>query len=370
MKITAIQCTTLQVPLGVVGQPWRDAFPDGIDALLVQLHTDEGLSGVSIPQLDTSVQAIPFLIQRYLRGMLIGVDPRDPPWLWDQMLKTSRAVDWRNMLLPALAAVDIALWDLMGKAAGIPLFRLLGAYRNRVPVYASWGRGLTPAEELVSCYRPRIAEQGFRAIKFAVGELPIEEDVQKLREIRRALGDEIEIHVDAQARWHPRYAADYIARMAPYHIAWIEEPVSPYDVEAQIRLARMAAVPIATGENQASIAEFRDLISSGAIAYIQPDPVRIGGITPCRSIMALAEAWDVPFAPHCNCEVSMHLVAAAVTGHVVEYLGLQEVILHQVFTDFPRVTEGHLTLPEKPGLGLMVNADGVAAYARDTMIIK
>jgi L-alanine-DL-glutamate epimerase-like enolase superfamily enzyme len=239
-----------------------------------------------------------------------------------------------------------------------------------VPVYASWGRGLTPADELLACYRQRIRDQGFRAVKFAIGELPIGEDVQRLKDLREGLGHDIGIHIDAQARWHPRCAAEYIARLAPYQIEWVEEPISPYDVDAQIRLAGSVDVPLATGENQATVTEFRDLISSGAISYIQPDPLRIGGITPCHTVMSLAEAWDVPFAPHCNIEVSMHLVAAAGTGHMVEYLGLAEVVLDQVFIDFPRVAEGHLSLPEKPGLGLTVNRESVANHKVAETIIQ
>jgi L-alanine-DL-glutamate epimerase-like enolase superfamily enzyme len=360
----------MRLPLGEVGQPWRDGFPSGVDAVLVEVETDQGLSGISIPHLDASVRAIPLLLEKYLRDILIGADPHRPPKLWQQMLTAQRAVDWRNMLLPAIAAVDIALWDLVGKAAGLPLFQLLGAYRGQVPVYASWGLGRTPTEELLDCYRQRITDQGFRAIKFAIGELPIAEDVQKLVEIREALGDDISIHIDAQARWHPRYAPDYAARLAPYHITWLEEPISPYDIEAQLHLADVLSVPMATGENQAAITEFRDLICSGDVAFIQPDPLRVGGITPCRTIMSLAEAWGIPFAPHCNIEVSMHLVAAAATGYVVEYLGLAEVVLNHVFVDFPVVVEGVLTLPQKPGLGLSLNWDNIATNAVDQIVIE
>ncbi len=361
VKIRDITTLPLRFPLGKVGQPWRDGFPNGVPGLLLEVHTDDGPSGACIGQFDPALAIVPKQVETYLKPTLIGEDPLRTDYLWGKMFNRFRSVDWKYGAMFAISMVDIALWDIRGKTAGFPVYKLLGGYRDKVPVYASWGLGRTPVDELLAAYEPWI-EKGITAVKLAIGDLPFKEDLRRVAQVRKALGDNIKVLVDAQARYTRKEAAECIHQLEDIGVYWVEEPVDLFDVKGLQYLSQQFTTRVAAGENVGTQHGFAEILSTRAVDVIQPDAFRVGGITACQRIIGACELWDVSFSPHVFKEVSMHLVAASSKGLFVEYLGLQRAIIEEVVDNFPQPEEGCMTLPDAPGLGLCINKEKVKRF--------
>jgi len=351
MRITDITTDLLHFPLGKVGQPWKDGFPNGVKVVIGRIKTDEGLEGIGLASFESALQLIPNFIDEKIRDLLVGEDPRFPERLWQKVKNASRSISWHEECLTALSVVDTALWDLAAKAAGLPLYQFLGGYRDKVPVYASWGLGRTSAEELLDCYIPKV-KSGFRFVKLAIGNLDIEEDLNRIRKIQETLGDNVTVLIDAQARWNLFDATWKLRKLEELEVGWVEEPVPYSDLPSLNIISKKYKIPLVTGENISNLWGFRDLISTCSVGALQPDPVRMGGITPTLKVGALAEAWNIYVAPHTNRLVNMHLVAGLSKGLIVEYLGLEDTYLPIIFPDFPQPSNGFLNLPKRSGIGV------------------
>jgi L-alanine-DL-glutamate epimerase-like enolase superfamily enzyme len=308
-------------------------------------------------------------VRDMLAGLVVGRDPRQVEAIWEEMFHQSLLHGRRGSVMRAISAVDIALWDLLGKQAGLPLYRLLGGYRSEtVPAYASGGYyvpGKT-AQDLareVSGY----VDMGFPAVKIKVGRVDVAEDFERVRACREALGPDIPLFLDANNAW--RDAPSAIAatrRFESVGIDWMEEPLFPDDIEATAAVARAVAVPIATGEIEATRWGFQALIRAGAASILQPDAAVCGGITEWRRIAALAAAHNIPVAPHWFADLHVHLVAATPNATWVEYFTDTQVLnFMRLLRSSLALRDGSLVLPEGEGLCLDWDEEAIERWSAD-----
>jgi L-alanine-DL-glutamate epimerase-like enolase superfamily enzyme len=247
----------------------------------------------------------------------------------------------------ALSGIDIALWDLAGKAAGLPLYRLLGgSRREELQVYSSFLRCLDPDAVALSCREA--VEAGFRHIKLH------EIDVASVRAARETVGPDVEIMLDTNCPWSVAEAEEMARALAPYRLYWLEEPVWPPDDHAGLARVRAAGAVTSAGENADNLHDFHSLFRAGAIDVAQPSVAKIGGITEMRKIMALAEAYGVRVVPHCGYIgpgflATLHIVAAMPGGELVERLNMR--LEAHVFGDLTETPGARARVPQEPGLG-------------------
>jgi L-alanine-DL-glutamate epimerase-like enolase superfamily enzyme len=261
----------------------------------------------------------------------------------------------------ALAALDIALWDLAAKAAGQSLTALLGPVRGRILAYAS-GINLNKTESALVEQVAGWRAAGFKAFKIKVGKPEIAEDVERLTRVREVAG-RLPVMVDANQGWDIGHAARAIGALAPLLPSWIEEPLLADDVDGHARLRRLVPCPIALGENVYTLQQFNHFLSAGACDFVQADVVRVGGITPYLEIAALARAWGVPLAPHFMMELSGQLLCCLPNAHILESIDGGSLTDLQALAKPIRIEDGWFTPPERPGHGILFDRDRLAAHA-------
>ena len=373
MKITRVTATPLNVPLkiDVVGVNRTSS----LSACLVEIETDEGLIGHGFTSI-TEEDVIARIIEGVAGPAIIGDDPMAHEAVWDKLYWTLMPRGQTGYAAHAVAALDVALWDLKGKALQQPVWRLLGGARRRVPVYATFGFGFFDREQLAAAAKLWIA-QGFRRLKMTVGMEAlrnrdrrsmmeaIREDAARIRAVREAAGPDIELFIDANCSLDYDHASKLCDMIAPYDISFFEEPLTQNDVLQMAELRRRTGMALACGQNEGLIFRFRDLLINQAIDYAQPNVVITGGFTQCVKIAGLAAAFNVPIAnggawPFHN----MHLQAGVANGSLIEFHYLAIELCKQIYTDLPSAKDGMLVLPEKPGLGFELDRDAVRELAK------
>lgn len=360
--------------------------------LLVQVHTDEGIVGLGeAAAYGGFLESMESLLLDELRATVVGQDPFRVERLWSMMATRAHQRGRRGMLMMAISGVDIALWDIIGQATKTPLYRLLGAYRDRLDAYASAGfyaAGKGPAElaEEVGGY----AERGFRWVKIKVGRNPdliwnplhdmnaadyatatLDEDVERVRAVRQAVGPKVRIAIDANNAWTAPTAIRFMREVAPLDIAWLEEPVATEDVDGSAEVARALDTPVAGYETETGLPGFRELIVRRAVDIVQPDAIWTGGINECRKIAAVAQAHGLPVIPHVfssavSTIANMHLIAALPNGGLLEFDQNPNPLRSDLFEEPIEVgPDGTVALPDRPGLGVTLNQATVDRYRVD-----
>ena len=279
---------------------------------------------------------------------LVGEDPSDIGRLWTKLVWAGASVGRSGVATQAIAAIDVALWDLKARRAGLPLAKLLGAHRDSVRCYDTSGGFLhEPIEEVLDNATGSLA-QGIGGIKIKVGHPSPGVDLARVRALREHVGDDVPLMVDANQQWD-RPAAQRMGRaLEEFGLVWIEEPLDAYDAEGHARLADSLDTPIASGEMLTSVAEHHELIRLGAVDVIQPDAPRIGGITPFLQIAALADHRNLQLAPHFVMEIHLHLAAAYPHEPWVEHFDW----LDPLFDERLEIRDGRMHLSDRPGLGI------------------
>ena len=339
--------------------------------LLIEIFTDDGLVGLGNAAL--APQATKQVIDLYLQPLLIGQDPWDVERLWQQMYRKTMAFGRKGIGMVAISAVDIALWDLLGKSAKQPVFRLLGGRtKARIPVYAS--RLYSGKLDELAAEAKRYREEGYRAMKLRFGwgptdgALGMQRNADLVRAVREAVGDEIDVMADAYMGWTLDYAKRMLPLLEPFHLRWLEEAVIPDDVHGYAELRSRSQIPIAGGEHEFTLYGFRDLLEARALDYIQFDTNRVGGITQARKIAALAEAYSVPVIPHAGQMHNYHIVMASLNSPMAEYFPVVDVevgneLFWYIFQGEPRAKDGSINLDDHaPGLGLTINEAGLKEF--------
>jgi L-alanine-DL-glutamate epimerase-like enolase superfamily enzyme len=339
--------------------------------VLVEVFTDSGLVGLGNAALSPLVTKT--LIDTYLTPALIGADPWDIEYLWQQMYRRTMAFGRKGVAMTAISAVDIALWDLLGKDAKQPVYRLLGGRtKERIPVYASRLYAM-PLDEL-RAEAKKYKDEGYQAMKLRFGWGPIDgaagmqKNVELIRAVREVIGYDVDLMVDAYMGW----TLDYAKRMLPlidgFQLRWLEEPVIPDDTRGYKELKSYGRVPIAGGEHEFTIFGFRELLEANALDYIQFDTNRVGGISQARKISAMAEAFQVPVVPHAGQMHNYHVVMASLNSPIAEFFPKVDVevgneLFWYIFDGEPVPKDGYIDLDEStPGLGLTVNEESLKRF--------
>jgi L-rhamnonate dehydratase len=335
--------------------------------LVVEVFTDTGLVGLGNAAL--APQITKQLIDVYLKPLLIGEDTWDVERLWQHMYRKTMAFGRKGIGMVAISALDIALWDLLGKSAKQPVFRLLGGRtKNRIPVYAS--RLYSGDLDKLADEARRYKEEGFQAMKLRFGWGPadgpagMQRNVALVRTVRETVGDSIDVMADAYMGWTLDYAKRMLPLLEPFRLRWLEEPVIPDDIHGYAELKSHARIPIAGGEHEFTLYGFRELLEARALDYIQFDTNRVGGITQARKIAALAEAHSIPVIPHAGQMHNYHLVMASLNSPMAEYFPMVDVevgneLFWYLFEGEPKAKDGFINLDDTiPGLGLAINESG------------
>ncbi len=339
--------------------------------LIVEVFTDQGLVGIGNAALSPTVTKQ--VIDQYLAPLLIGSDPWDVEFLWQHMYRLTMAFGRKGIGMVAISAVDIALWDLLGKASKQPVYRLLGGRtKPRIPVYASRLYS-TPLDELAEEAR-RYKDQGYRAMKLRFGWGPVDgaegmrHNVDLVRTVREAVGDGVDVMADAYMGWTLDYAKRMLPLLERFNLRWLEEPVIPDDIHGYAALKAYGCVPIAGGEHEFTLYGFREMLDAQAVDYIQFDTNRVGGITQARKIAALAEAHSIPVVPHAGQMHNYHVVMASLNSPIAEHFPLVDVevgneLFWYIFDGEPKARDGYVDLDENtPGLGLTVNEHALKQF--------
>jgi L-alanine-DL-glutamate epimerase-like enolase superfamily enzyme len=289
------------------------------------------------------------------------------------MYRNTMAFGRKGVGMTAISAVDIALWDLLGKAAKQPVFRLLGGRtKARIPVYAS--RLYSTGLENMAAEALRYKADGYKAMKLRFGWGPndgaagMQRNVELVRAVREAVGDEIDVMADAYMGWTLDYAKRMLPLLEPFHLRWLEEPVIPDDVRGYAELRSYGRVPIAGGEHEFTVYGFRDLLEAHALDYIQFDTNRVGGISQARKICALAEAFSIPVVPHAGQMHNFHVVMASLNCPMAEFFPPVDVevgneLFWYIFDGEPTPVDGFIDLDDdRPGLGITINEERLGQF--------
>jgi len=332
--------------------------------LVVEIFTDNGLVGVGNAAL--APQVTKQTIDLYLKPLLLSQDPWDTEFLWQHMYRKTMAFGRRGIGMVAISALDIALWDILGKSAKQPVYRLLGGKtKPRIPVYAS--RLYSVELNALAAEAKRYKDEGYKAMKLRFGWGPtdgaagMQKNLDLVRTVRDSVGDSIDVMADAYMGWTLDYAKRMLPLLEPFHLRWLEEPVIPDDVHGYAELKSGGRIPIAGGEHEFTLYGFRDLLQARAVDYIQFDTNRVGGITQARKIAALAEAYSVPVIPHAGQMHNYHVVMASLNSPMAEYFPIVDVevgneLFWYIFEGEPKAKDGFIDLDENvPGLGLTIN---------------
>ena len=326
---------------------------------VVRVRTDQGLEGVGVTYHEVGGEAIKTLIQTDMAPRLVGCDPFDTEVIWRDFFGVFRGIGRKGLMFCALSAIDFALWDLKGKILGMPLHKLLGGGRSRIPVYASGGWTNYDDDQLVDEMKDMVA-QGYFMVKFKIGYnggLSPNRDVERVRKVREALGPDIGIMIDANNCWDAATAIQFANRVREYHPMLLEEPVFADDIPGLARFKRGSDIPLGAGEHEYTKWGVRDLLLAEAADIVQIDGARTGGYTEMMKIAGMCEAWNVKFAPHAMEHI--HIPIASVCGMVpfLERLRLFEPVTHSVYSNAQAPTDGYLDVIEAPGHGLELNMD-------------
>lgn len=339
---------------------------------IVEIFTDAGHVGIGNAALAPRVTK--HAIDVYLTPLLIGADPWDIEFLWQHMYRRTMAFGRKGIGMTAISAVDIALWDVLAKAAGQPVFRLLGGRtKPRIPVYASRLYS-QPLEELAA-EAQKYRDEGYKAMKLRFGWGPadgaegMQRNLDLVRTVREIVGDGVDIMADAYMGWTLDYARRMVPLLERLNLRWLEEPVIPDDVHGYAALKAMNRVPIAGGEHAFTVHEFRELIAARALDYIQFDTNRVGGITQARKIAALAEAHGIPVVPHAGQMHNFHVVMASYNSPMAEYFPPVDVeigneLFWYIFDGEPSPANGSIDLKDDvPGLGLTIKESALDKFS-------
>ncbi|MBY4011614.1 mandelate racemase/muconate lactonizing enzyme family protein [Rhodococcus fascians] len=324
--------------------------------LFVEIRTEQGHEGIGFSYSKRAGGPAQFAHAQEIAPVLIGEDPNDIGKVWTKLVWAGASVGRSGVATQAIAAIDIALWDLKAKRAGLPLAKLIGASRDSVQTYNTSGGFLhTPIEEIMDNAAGSLAN-GIGGIKLKVGQPDWRTDIARVTAVREFLGDDVPLMVDANQQWDRPTANRMCRILEQFDLVWIEEPLDAYDAEGHAMLARNFDTSIATGEMLASVGEHVRLLEAGAVDILQPDAPRIGGITQFLKLAGLAEHHNVQLAPHFAMEIHLHLAAAYPLQTWVEHFDW----LDPLFDEHLETRDGRMHLSARPGLGFTLSEQGRA----------
>jgi L-alanine-DL-glutamate epimerase-like enolase superfamily enzyme len=330
--------------------------------LFAEITTELGHSGIGFSYSKRAGGPAQYAHAKEVAEGLIGEDPNDIARIYTKLLWAGASVGRSGVATQALAAVDIALYDLKAKRAGLPLAKFLGSYRDSVRTYNTSGGFLNATLDEVKARATQSIEEGIGGIKIKVGLPDSREDLRRVAGIREHIGPDVPLMVDANQQWDRATALRMGRRLEDFDLVWIEEPLDAYDFEGHAHLAQVLDTPIATGEMLASVAEHKGLIAANGCDIIQPDAPRVGGITQFLRLAALADERGLGLAPHFAMEIHLHLAAAYPREPWVEHFDW----LDPLFNERLETKDGRMIVPDRPGLGVTLS-DQARAWTTESV---
>ena len=343
--------------------------------LICEVETDEGTIGIGNAAL--APQLVKKTIDTYLAPLVVGEDPFDFSYIWEKMYRRTHAWGRRGLGMVAISAVDIALWDILGKLTNKPVFKLLGGRtKEKIPVYASklYSQPIKNLQQEAENYK----KQGFTMFKMRFGWGPkdgsegMKKNIELVEAVREVIGYDTDLMLECYMGWNLDYSKRMIPKLVKYNPRWLEEPVIADDVNGYKELNNMNAIPISGGEHEFNLFGFKQLLDLNALSYIQYDNNRVGGFTIAQKINALAEAYQVPVIPHAGQMHNYHLTMSNFNCPIAEYFPVNDVevgneLFYYIFKGDPTPKDGYINLDDNtPGLGLSLTEE----YKKDFNIIE
>jgi L-rhamnonate dehydratase len=343
--------------------------------LICEVETNDGHIGIGNAAL--APQLVKNTIDTYLKPLVVGEDPFDYAYIWEKMYR--KTLNWgrRGLGMVAISAIDIAIWDVLGKITNKPVFKLLGGRtKEKIPVYASklYAQPLKQLQEEAEKYK----NEGFKMFKSRMGWGPkdgsegMKKNLQLLEAVREVIGEDTDLMVDCYMGWNLDYTKRMLPKLAKYNLRWLEEPVHADDMHGYAELNNMNIIPISGGEHEFNLFGFKQLLELNAVSYIQYDNNRVGGFTVAQKINALAEAYQIPVVPHAGQMHNYHLTMSNFNCPISEFFPVHEVevgneLFYYIFEGDPAPVDGMIDLDDNtPGLGLKVTDK----YKSDFKIIE
>jgi L-alanine-DL-glutamate epimerase-like enolase superfamily enzyme len=343
--------------------------------LVCEIETEDGTVGIGNAALAPRV--VKAAIDEYYAPIVIGEDPFDNEYIWQKMYRRTHAWGRKGIGMTAMSAVDIAIWDLMGKEVGKPVFKLLGGRtKDKIRCYASklYGQPLDALAREAQSY----VDQGFEAVKMRFGWGPqdgpagMKKNLELVKTVREVIGPDRDLMCECYMGWTFEYAKRMLRLLEPFNIRWLEEPVIADDIEGYKELRKLGVLPISGGEHEFTLAGFQQLVDQRALDVIQYDTNRVGGITAARKINALAEAYSIPVIPHAGQMHNYHLTMSTLASPMAEFFPVHDVevgteLFYYLFKGDPQPANGFLQLDDHtPGLGIEMSDE----HLRDFNIIE
>ena len=360
MKITHVHTQIVKLPVDepLAGGP---AVP-GVtrDFVALTVGTDDGIEGIGVTFFGGALTGALKTAVDAFGALAIGEDPLRIEAIMHK-LRAAAACGPGGIFTLALSAIDIALWDIKGKALNLPLAKLAGGFRERVPTYASGALMRQFALDHVAKAGPKLVEQGFKQMKMQLalpGDTSPEREIERTRVIREAIGPHVDLMCDINQRWDVRQAISIGSRIEQYHLFWLEDVVAHDDYPGLARVAAALDTPIAGGEYVYGTVPFRHMLEARSVDIVMIDLVRAGGVTPWLKIAGMAEAFNLPVVSHLIPEIHVHLIAAIPHGLTVEYMPWSS----RLYEEVPVPVKGELVVPSKPGLGLKFDPGALKRY--------
>ena len=359
MKVTQVKTRVLQTPAEnplVVGLPSSGGTREFVT---LELTTDEGIEGIGLTFFGGPLTAALKEAVEGLGALVIGEDPMRVEAIGAKLRQAASGSGPGGIFSLALAPIDIALWDIKGKALNQPLCTLLGGYRDRVPTYASGALMRPMPVDYLQDAGPRLVEMGFKQMKTQMGAEPtVAREVERIRVLRQGIGEDIDLMCDINQLWDVNQAIEIGRRVEEYHLFWLEDVVAHDDYQGLARVADALTTPVCAGEYHYGLRPFRHMLEARSIDIVMIDLLRAGGVTQWMKIAAMAEAFNLPVVSHLIPEIHLHLIAAIPHGLTVEYMPWTL----ELFEETPAIEDGQIVVPQKPGLGLKFDAKAMKLY--------
>ena len=361
MKISGIRSGIVALP---ADEPLADAAenPNGTRPIVtLQVETDDGIAGVGVTYFGGALTGTLKSAVDELGALMVGEDPLRVEAVVAKLRAAAGSAGPGGIFHLALSALDMALWDIRGKALNLPLWKLLGGARERVPTYASGAlmRGLSLDRVVTAA--GRLKDKGFREMKTQLalpGDTSPAKEVERMRRVREAIGPDIKLMCDINQRWRVEQAIDIGHRVADVGLFWLEDVTTCDDYQGLARVNAALSTPIAGGEYVWGIVPFRNMIEARSVDYVMIDLIRVGGITQWLKVAGMAEAFNLPVVSHVIPEIHSHLVAAVPNGLTVEYMGW----MLKLFEGTAVLDKGELVMSDRPGLGLTFNQETITRH--------
>jgi L-alanine-DL-glutamate epimerase-like enolase superfamily enzyme len=357
MKVTAVDSCVLTIP---TPKPMALQYPQH-KLVVAQISTDQGPMGLGYSLVfgGGGAEAVLAYVDR-LKHALIGEDPLYVEHLWEKMFRVDMGMKKQGAAAYALSALDIGLWDIAGKALGKPLYKLWGAVRHRIPCYGSGGWAKYSVDELVR-EASKYAAQGCKYYKMKIHDPDPKVNRARVEAVKRAVGPDVRLMVDVNQRLDVLGARRQAALLEEFDLVWYEEPVLADDLQALGEVAASIRIPVATGENNYTRYEFRDIIERKGARYLMPDVCRANGFSETLKIGHLAAAHGLQLSPHVVHEISLHVVGALANGFLVEYMDWAP---PDLFEEMPECKGGRFRIPDRPGHGMALAKGAIDKYRR------